>query len=301
MRRGIGWAFLLGSALCLARAPASSAQTQAARLATFTVSAVDREGGTALSKGDVRLFVAGKERPVESLATSDALPLALLIDDSVAQGGADQWNELRQFIQAQPATTQIAVAYLRDNVATLARDFTTDRALAAAALRAPQGVGGRSSPYLATLDLLRRWPESGPRRSILLISPGVDFRRGERASIALPEVEPLVARAQALNTNVWAVFYPGGGHRGRNFTHVKNGQENLARLAEATGGELFVSGPGAPGSLRPYLDEVSAHLGSQQLPSFAPARGESGRHVVDDVRTQVQGVQLLAPSAVYVY
>jgi hypothetical protein len=55
--------------------------------------------------------------------------------------------------------------------AVIAQDFTTDHALAAKALRIPRGQFGiGSSPYLAVIDWLKRWPDTGSRRSLLLIS-----------------------------------------------------------------------------------------------------------------------------------
>jgi hypothetical protein len=299
--RGVVWAYPFLAALLLACASSSRAQTApaASRPITFTVTSVDGEGAQPLSKADVQLFLAGERRPIESWSEGKELHLAILIDDAVASDVTRHFEDLRELIRAQPETTRVAVGYLRDNVTTLAQGFTTNHEAAANALRAPAGVGGRSSPYKATIHLLQRWPESGPRRSILLISPGVDFRRGERVGPVLPEVAPLIDLAQQLNTNIWTVFYPGGGHRGRNFTHVTNGQENLSHLAEATGAEFFASGPGAPVSLKGYLDEIAAHLGHQRLLTFTAGAVDSARHVEVDVRTERPGAQLLLPSAVY--
>lgn len=302
LRRGIARAYPFLGALSLACAGSSWAQapTEASRPLTFTVTTVSGESAPALSKADVQLFLGNERKPVAGWAEDDNLHLAILIDDTIAVGAADNWNDLRQFIMAQPATTHVAVGYLRFGVATLARDFTTDHDAAASALRAPMGAAGSSSsPYVATMDLLRRWPNAGPRRSILLISTGVDFFAGRHQGPILPDVDPLIRRAQVQNTNIWAVFYPGGGHRGRKFTHVLNGQENLARLAEATGGELFALGPGVPASLKPHFDDIAARLGRQHLLTFMAVRGEKGRHVDVSVRTEVPDTELFAPSAVF--
>ena len=300
--RGMAGAYALLGALSLACVGSSWAQppTEASRPVTFTVTAFGEQSTPAISKDDVELLLGNERTPVAGWARDENLSLAILIDDSIARGAADNWNDLRAFIMAQPAATRVAVGYLRFGVATLAQDFTTDHEAAGRALRAPMGAAGSSSsPYVATMDLLRRWPKAGPRRSILLISTGVDFFAGLHQGPVLPDVDPLIRRAQVQNTNVWAIFYPGGGHRARNFTHVLNGQENLARLAEGTGGELFASGPGVPASLKPHFDEIAAHLGSQYLLSFRAARAEKGRHAGVEVRTGLPDVQLLTPSAVY--
>ncbi len=70
------------------------------------------------------------------------------------------------------------MAYLRNHAPNLVQDFTTDHEAAASALRAPRGAGGASNPYRAALELVERWPRDGQRRSILLLSPGVDFFQG---------------------------------------------------------------------------------------------------------------------------
>lgn len=300
-RRGVGWAHLLLGALALAGAGPVWAQAPSPEApVTFTVTAVSEESAAPLPMTAVQLLVENERRPVAAWTRDESLHLAILVDDAAARGAADRWGELRQFILAQPATTHVGVAYLRNHVAVMAQDFTTDHEAAAAALRAPRGVGGASSPFRGTTDLLSRWPRSAPRRSVLLISPGVDFFQGVHQGPALREIDPLVRAAQALNVNVWTIFYPGGGHRGRNYTHVRNGQENLSRLADATGGVSYTSGPAEPATLKPYLDDVAALLRSQSLLSFAAPPGTSGRHVAVDVRTEDPGVEILFPSAVHV-
>ena len=95
-------------------------------------------------------------------------------------------GEVKNFIMGQPAATHIAVGYIRDNVTVLAQDFTDRHELAAKAIRLPLGTGAiGSSPYLGTMDLLKRWPQTGPRRSIVLISSGIDFFRGRESQISI--------------------------------------------------------------------------------------------------------------------
>jgi hypothetical protein len=257
-------------------------------------------GGAGLAKGDVRLLVDGAPRPVESWAEDADLHLAILVDDAIARGAGDSWKGLRAFVTAQPATTRVAVAYLRNHAPNVVQDFTTDHEAAAGALRAPRGAGGASNPYRAALELVERWPRDGRRRSILLLSPGVDFFQGIHQSPAFRDVDPLVQAAQERNVNVWAVFVPGGGHRGRNYTHVANGKDSLSRLALATGGEFFSSGPGTPDSLAPFFDEIAAHLASQRLLTFSAAPAERGRPLDLDVTTEAPDAEILAPSAVRV-
>jgi hypothetical protein len=255
-------------------------------------------GAPRVAKSDVRLLVEGKPRPLEGWAEEPRLELAILIDDAVARGRGDGWADLGRFVTAQLPTTRVAVVYLRNHSANFARDFTADHAAAAEVLRPPAGAGGPSNPYRAALEALARWPEGGARRSILMFSTGVDFFEGVHRGPVLRDVDPLIQAAQARNVNVWTVFIPGGGHRGRNFTHVSNGRENLARLALATGGEFFSAD--AADALKPFLDEIASHLASQRLLTFRATPGEGGRPLGLSVTTEAPDTEILAPSGAHI-
>jgi len=147
VRLGVFLGALLFVAVGLAQAQSDAASSGRV---TFTVTAVGKKEGTPpITKDDVQ-FSTGKERKqIADWKKDDNLFLAILIDDSIVNTAASQWNDLKEFIMAQPATTHIAVGYIRDNATQVAQDFTTDHELAAKALRIP--IGGPalgSSPYL---------------------------------------------------------------------------------------------------------------------------------------------------------
>ncbi len=131
------------------------------------------------NKEDVRAF-AGKERlrvaewvPLQG-ANAD-LELLLLIDDASRETLALQYDDLRQFINAQPPTTAIAVGYIEYGSVRMAQNFTKDREAANKALRIPLGpFAAESSPYLAVSDVIKHWPENKSRHAIFLISSGID-------------------------------------------------------------------------------------------------------------------------------
>jgi len=295
---------LLG-ALTLAGAGLAAAQEKAPAPAThpvtFTVTAVGGEREAAISKDDVRLRLRRNQiTPIDGWAREEKLFLAILIDDSIDRGAATNWSDLQQLITSQPSSTLVAVGYLRNNVTTLAQDFTTDHEAAAKALRIPFGARGPASPYLGVLDMLRRWPKTGPRRSILLISSGFDYFRGSRTGPIYPDVDPLVQQAQRQNTNIWAVYYPSASHRGRSFNYAWMGINNLSRVADETGGELFALGTGVPVSLKPHFDEIASHLGNQYLLTFGAVRERRGRHVRVDVTSDLPDLDFLAPASAFV-
>ena len=216
----------------------------ASGFATTTVTAVGKkQPPPPIKKDDVELF-QGKERvQVADWKRGETLFLAILIDDSLDQEVASQWNDLKAFIDAQPQTTYVAVAYSRNGTAAVAQDFTNDHALAAKALRMPLGSGGAfSSPYLSVQDWIKRWPDhGGDRRSIIMISSGVDYFRGGFDPVD-PDLDSTVEQAQKKNINVWTIYYPDAGHVGRRFFRVFNSQSNLSRLSEETGAESYYLG-----------------------------------------------------------
>jgi hypothetical protein len=290
-------------ALLLIPAISTNAQTQTAGsgAATFTVTAVGKkEGAPPISKDDVQLFQGKERKQIGDWKKDENLFLAILIDDSLDTTAGGQWEYLKGFILEQPATTHICVGYLRNNITMVAQDFTTDHALSAKALRLTLGIGGiGSSPYLGAIDMLKRWPQTGPRRSILLITSGTDYFRGGGFGPFYPDLDPLIQRAERQNTNVWSIYYPSAGHLGRSFYHSFYGQNNIDKLSEDTGAESFFLGGGAPVSIKPYLDEIATHLSNQYLLTFAGAGGAKGKFQSMKVKTELTDVEFLAPASVF--
>jgi VWFA-related protein len=294
--------FFLG-ALLLMTAGISNAQTKpaAAGTTTFTVTAVGKKGAApTLNRDDIQLFQGKEKKQILDWNKGDQLALMILIDDSVDSSIANNWNDLKEFINAQSPSTVVGVGYIRNNTTMVAQDFTSDHALAAKALRIPLGVGALgSSPYLATMDMLKRWPNTGVRRSILLISSGIDYFRGGGYGMFSPDLDSLISRAERQNTNIWSIYYPSSGHRGRGFYQLNQSQNNLDKLSEDTGAESFYLGTGMPVNLKPYFDEVAQHLNNQYLLSFAGTGGAKGKYQSMKVKTEVPDVELLTPAAVY--
>src|SRR5580700_3299242 len=131
------------SAVALMLIQAVPGRAAASGFTTATVTAVGKkQAPPPIKKDDVELF-QGKERvQVADWKRGESLFLAILIDDSLDQEVASQWNDLKSFIDAQEPTTYIAVAYSRNGAATVIQDFTNDHALADKALRMPSGSGG---------------------------------------------------------------------------------------------------------------------------------------------------------------
>src|SRR6202795_3662559 len=165
---------------------------------TMTVTAVGKKNTSPpiVTKDNVQLFLNKERTQVADWKHGEKLYLAVLIDDSLDSEIANQWSDLKAFFAGQPDSTYISVAYARNGTAMLAQDFTNDHELAAKALRIPLGGGGAfSSPYLALLDLMKRWPSSPDRRSILLISSGIDYFRGDFGASS-PDLDSTISRSE---------------------------------------------------------------------------------------------------------
>ena len=269
--------------------------------ATMTVTAIGQKDTSPplVTKDDVQLFLNKERTQVADWKHGEKLYLAVLIDDSLDSEIASQWGDLKAFLAGQPDTAYISVAYARNGTAVLAQDFTSDHNLAAKALRLPLGSGGAfSSPYLALLDLMKRWPSSADRRSILLISSGIDYLRGN-FDLRSPDLDSTISRAQKQNINIWTIYAPDAGHRGRGFFLASRAQSNLSQLSDETGAESYYLGTGAPVTLKPYFDELSTHLSNQYFLTFKASGGAKGRFERVRVRTELAHVEFLAPSEAF--
>ncbi|HYW97858.1 MAG TPA: hypothetical protein VE822_02005 [Candidatus Elarobacter sp.] len=293
---GMIGAFVLVSGLFVRNVSAAAPGT-----VTMTITAVGKKDTSPplVTKDDVQLYLNKERSQIADWKHGGKLYLAVLIDDSLDASIANQWNDLKAFLTSQPDTTYVSVSYARNGTAMLVQDFTNDHELAAKALRIPLGGGGAfSSPYLTLLDLMKRWPASADRRSILLISSGIDYFRGG-FDFRSPDLDSAIGRAQKQNINVWTIYAPDAGHRGRGFFIANRAQSNLSQLSDETGAESFYLGTTAPVTLRPYFDELSTHLSNQYLLTFKASGGAKGRFERVRVATELPYVEFLVASQAF--
>ncbi len=292
---------MIGALVLVSGLFATNAMAAAPGTVTMTVTAVGKKDTSppVVTKDDVQLYLNKERTQIADWKHGGRLYLAVLIDDSLDSGIANQWNDLKAFFAAQPDTTYISVAYARNGTAMLAQDFTSDHELAAKALRIPVGSGGAfTSPYLALLDLMKRWPASADRRSILLFSSGIDYFRGDFWTRP-PDLDSTISRAQKQNINVWTIYAPDAGHRGRGFFIANRAQSYLTELSDQTGAESFYLGTAAPVTLKPYFDELSVHFTNQYLLTFKASGGAKGRFERVRIATELPYVEFLAASQAF--
>ncbi len=229
------------------------------------------------------------------------LELFILIDDSANATLATQFDDIRQFINSQAPTTKVGVAYMRDGMAQVVQNLTTDHVQAAKSLRIPMGIAGvNASPYFSLTDLIKRWPAGSPRREVLMISDGVDLFYGT-GDPQDPYVDEAIEQAQRAGVIVFAIYNPGAGHYARSYWRSYWGQLYLSRVADETGGESYYMGFSGPAvTFVPYLDDIEHRLNNQYLLTFlAKPEKKSGMQRVK-LRTELPNTELVAADRVYV-
>src|SRR6201981_367322 len=227
------------------------------------------------------------------------LQLFILIDEAASTSLGSALEDIRQFINAQPSTTAIGVAYMRNGTAEILENPTNDHTQAAKALRLPMGdPGGSGSPYFSLVDLIKRWPEGSVRREILMVSDGIDRFGGSGPSN--PYVDSAIEEAQRAGVIIYSIYTPGVGHYGHSFWRMNWGQNYLSQISDETAGESYYLGFGPPVSLAPYLDDLTHRLTRQYLLTFlAKPERKAGFQQVK-LRTEVPNAELVASDRVYV-
>lgn len=284
----------------------SSSQTGTPVNMIVTVEA--RRGGQPgpVQREDVMVYEGKTRDKVTSWipATGDhaQLEIMVLIDDDAGVSLGSQLEDIRKFINGQPASTRVGVAYMENGTAQIAQNLTEDHAQAAKAIRLPLGLpGANASPYFSLSDLIKRWPPgSAARREVVMVSDGVD-RYGDFAGTQDPYVDAAVADALRAGVLVYAIYTPGAGHFGHSYWRSYWGQLYLSQVADQTGGESYYIGfTGPPVSLSPFLDDVSHRLTNQYLLTFLaqPVKKSELRPV--KLRTELPNTELVGAEKLFV-
>lgn len=260
------------------------------------------------------------------------LQLFILIDDTSDTSLGSQLGDLRDFINTQAPATAVGVGYMRNTTVNIVQNFTTDHAQAAKALRLPlASLGASDSPYLSLISLLKGWPENKLRRTVLMVTDGVDRLRGlstpsgtvqpstrtappnrrtlssadtTRNYTTMPSISPDVdsasRMAQRYGVIVHSLYTPGVGHAGRNFFELTNGQNGMAKLSEETGGESFYLGLQTPVSFKPYLDRLQLILNNQYFLVFQAVPGKKNGLQRVKISTEIPKLEIVSADNVWV-
>ena len=228
------------------------------------------------------------------------LEFFIMLDDSSNVTLGSQLEDIRQFINAQPPTTKIGVAYMSNGNAQVVQNLTNDHALAAKALRLPLGNPGASaSPYFSLGDLIKRWPASDERREVLIITDGIDRYWGSGPDNAY--VDTVIEQAQRAGVIAYSIYTPGVGHYGHSYWRTYWGQNYLSQLSDETGGEsYYLIGSAPPVTFVPYLEDITRKINRQYLLTFIPKPQKKAGMQRVKVQTEVPNAELVSADRVYV-
>jgi len=246
-----------------------------------------------------------------------ALQLFILIDDTLGSGVGNNLNDLRDFINAQPASTVIAVGYMANATVNIVQNFTADHALAAKAVRLPRGsLSTMDSPYLSLISAVKGWPQKNVRREILMVTDGLDRLRGAQPTASrvgpgygsvyhsMPTISADANSAseisQRYNVLVHSIYAIGVGRAARSSWDLQIGLSGLSKLADETGGDCFSLGTSNPVSFKPYLERLQKNLDNQYYVVFqAIPKNKPGLQRVN-VTTEVPNTEIAAPDNAWV-
>jgi hypothetical protein len=258
-----------------------------------------------INREDVMVY-EGKERDpvtewVPAQGEQAALELFILLDDGSNASLGTQLQDLRKFIEAQPPSTLVGIAYMQNGVARVEQAPTNDHAQAVKALRLPMGIrSANGSPYFALTDLIKRWPASTARREVFMVSDGIDLYYGT-GDLNDPYLQEAIDAAQRAGILVSAIYSPGVGHFSHSYWQTYWGQLYLSELAEKTAGEAYYIGfNGGPVSFEPYLEDFARRLTDQYLLTFLAKPPKKAGLMPVKLRTEVKNADLISADRVYV-
>jgi hypothetical protein len=292
-------------AIVLAMLPGRAQNPSSATVPVSTVVSVEARHGKDIpivNREDVRAY-QGKDRlqvtdwiPLQG--SQAALELYVLIDESTGVGITSQFDDVRRFLNAQPPTTSVAIGYMQNGGVQVVQKFTTDHAAAGKTLRIPLGLAeGGNSPYLSISDVIKHWPESPARHTILLISDGIDpFQPGFDNSY----LDAVIQDGQRTGTQIYAIYASRVGHFGHTLWRINQGQSNLSRLADQTGGEAYFQGLDTPVSFSPFLDQFATRLNHQYRLTILAKAGSKPSYQHVRLESEIQNAELVTADNLYI-
>jgi len=274
-----------------------------------------------LEQGDVKVKQGKTFLKVNQLIPAKGdnatLQLFILVDDTLDSAVGNNLNDIRDFINAQPASTVIAIGYMSNAAVNVVQNFTADHALAAKALRLPRGgFSTMDSPYLSLISLVKGWPQQNVRREVLMVTDGIDRLRGEQPSPSrlgpgfgpvyhsMPTMTPDVNSAseisQRYNVLVYSIYAVGIGRAARSSWDLQIGLSGLTKLADETGGDCFALGTSNQVSFKPHLDRLQKMFDNQYYVVFQAVQKKKAGLQRVNLTTEVTNSEIAAADNVWV-
>lgn len=251
---------------------------------------------------DVMVREGRDQRPVsEFVPLHGRLQLMLLLDDSARSTFDTEINVLKQFVNALPPDTEVAIAYMRNGIADVTANFTRDHAAAANSIRLALGPGGADvSPYDSLTDAVKKWPNPGAeRKEVVMISSGIEALGGGFTTDN-PYVNAGIESALKAGVVVYTIYDPSVGHLGHSLWRNTWGQNFLSQLSDETGGESYIIGFGSPVSFQPFLDSILFNLQHQYRLTFSARPEKKSGFQPIRVSIMEKDASIAAPDKVFV-
>jgi hypothetical protein len=260
-----------------------------------------------ISAQELSVKVDGKESNVTSwkqFSPNSPVELVILIDSAARGSLGTQMQEITNFVQALPANTQAALAYMQNGRAEFTGPLTSDRAETLRGLHITGGIPGiDASPYFCLSDLAQHWPSNNrqARREVVMITDGVDYYDGARHyDPDDPYLQAAITDSVRAQLIVYSIYWRNTGRLDRTMAAANAGQNLLSELAEATGGSNYWIGFGDPVSFQPYFEDIERRLNNQYELGFqAPSRGKPEVESFK-LRLSAPGAKVDAPQQVLV-
>ena len=241
-----------------------------------------RAAAAQLQPEDFSVLEEKRRQRILSIKRPTEVPpiLAVLVQDDLVSRVNNEINGIQEFIRNLPEGSHVMTAYLTTGTLSVAQDFTPDRQRAAESLHAVRGSSSAApfNPYVEVIEALRRFDsQPGGRRTVLLVSDGLDVSRGlSSASPTLSvDLDHAIREAQRRGVAVFTFYAPSAGLTGVSRLAANYGQGSLNRLADETGGVAFFSGIDFV-TFDPYFKELNEVLGHQWLITYRSTNTGSG-------------------------
>jgi hypothetical protein len=281
----------------------SAGQTQASRRlahqssSTPTVTTVVTALGpnfsapTHIVQQDVNVYVEKTRQSASSWTAAEGdhagMQFAILIDDANSPSAIGiYFNEIKDFINSQPPTTEVGIFYAQNGTTRTAANFSSDHEAVAQKLRLPLGRAASASPsiYLSVGDFVSNWPRNEMRHEMLVMTNGVDYLY---PGVRNPYVSRAIDRAQTAGVVVYTI-YTGGSRLANTSFRTDIAWQNLMQLAQGSGGIPFFQGLQAPVNLTPILRQLQMALNHQYLLRFDVPRSNKAKGQLRDISLRLE-------------
>ncbi|MFT4111240.1 hypothetical protein [Silvibacterium sp.] len=299
---------LLVAAVCVS-AMGSAAMAQDGAVPSQSIVTVMTKGAESqptLDAKDFKVQVNGKTAQINSVTPlrgdRAGLEMVVLIDSGARNSMGRNMEDIAKFVQSQPLSTAIAIAYMQNGRAVFATPFTSDKLAALRGLHLPGGVPGESaSPYFCISDLAKQWPSNSRdvRREAVVITDGFD-PYNPRFDPDDPYLQAAIADSVKAGIVINAIFWHDQGFASRTLRGTDTGQNLMSLLTDATGGNYYYQGFSNPVSFVPFFEDLQRRLNNQYELSFsAPFKGNKPDVASLKVKLDVPNTKLTSASRVF--